>query len=68
MVAFELVLADRGQGKGGGVEGLVVWEWRNVRPDLWPGRFVFGATARCNRLIGGFLASSEKAREGKMPG
>jgi hypothetical protein len=42
-VVSELVLTNRAQGKGGGVEGVVFWGWRNVRPDLWPGFFVFGA-------------------------
>ena len=37
------MLTDRAQGRGGGIEGVVIWGWRNVRPDLWPGLFVFGA-------------------------
>ena len=34
-------MGDRSQGKGGGVEGVVVWRWRKLRPDLWPGLLVF---------------------------
>jgi hypothetical protein len=36
-----LVLTDRASGKGGVVEGVVFWGWRNVRSDPLVGAFSF---------------------------
>jgi hypothetical protein len=46
--AARVVLTDRAQEEVGGAEGVVFWVWRNVRPDLWSGLFLFGV---CFRVV-----------------